>query len=158
MTTFFEVLILLIGVAIVVLLWGIFVRLADIHNLQGTDAKALCESLQRELHILWYAIVYDREELAEQRKTFGFGPLFSWHESLAEYIPSQRERYQRLQKHLEELRSKYWPPEEQAKKKIEIEEAELDLKMNTASATQEEREKWHEIKDAGLNIKRVKKT
>lgn len=151
MTALFEVVIVLIGVAIVGLLWGIFVRLGDLHNIQRADARALFESLQHELTILWHAIAADPEEQAEQRKTFGYGPLFSWHEALAKYIPGQRMRYQELAEHLTYLERTYWPPEKQAEKEIETEEARLEVRMSNASATVEEREKWHKIQSARLD-------
>jgi hypothetical protein len=138
-------------------LWAIFVRLGDLHNLQRTDARTLFESLQHELTILWCAITADPEELAEQRKTFGYGPLFSWHEELAKYTPWQRKKFQQLKEHLTFLESTHWPPEEQAKKKIEIEETRLELRMSDASATAEEREKWHKIQSARLDEELAKR-
>jgi hypothetical protein len=157
MTTFFEVSMLLIGVVIVVLLWAIFVRLADLHNLERADAQAFFESLQHELTILWCAITADPEHLAEQRKIFGYGPLFSWHEELARYTPWQRKKYQQLKEHLDKLESTYWPLEERAKKAIEIEEARLELRMSDASATLEERERWEKIQDAKLEAEVAKR-
>ena len=154
---FFEVAMLLIGVAIVGLLWAIFVRLGDLHNLQRADAKALFVSLQHELTILWCAITADPERLAAQRKHFGYGPLFSWHEELARYTPWQREKYQQLKERLAHLESTYWPPGDQAKKKIEIEEARLELRMSDASATMEEREQWEKIQDVRLDAEIAKR-
>jgi hypothetical protein len=157
MSAFFQFAMFLIGVAVVALLGAIFIRLGDLHNLQRADNRALFESLQHELTILWCAIVSDRKELAEQRTTFGYGPLFSWHESLAELQPWQRKKHRELTEHLSHLESTYWPPEEQAKKKIEIEEARLELRMNDASATEEERQKWDKIESARLDAEFPKK-
>jgi len=150
MTTFFEVAIRLIGGAIVGLLCLIFVRLGNLHSLQQADARTFLESFQHELTILRCAITADPEQLAEQRKTFGYGPLFSWHESLAKYTPWQRKKYQELAEHLCWLESTHWTPEEPAKKKIEIVETRLEPRMSDASATVEEREKWDKIQSARI--------
>jgi hypothetical protein len=154
---FFEFAMLLIGVAVIGLLGAIFIRLGDLRNLQRADTRAFFESLQHELTILWCAIVSDREELAEQRKTFGYGPLFSWHESLAGFQPGQRKKHRELAEHLSYLESTYWPPEEQAKKKTEIEEARLELRMSDATATEEERQKWHKIQTARFDAELTKR-
>jgi len=157
MKLWFEVAMLLVGTAVVGLLRAIFVRLGDLHELRRADARALFESLQHELAILWCAITADPETLAEQRKTFGYGPLFSWHEQLAKYTPWQRKTFQQLEEHLTFLESTHWPAEEQAKRKIEIEEARLELRMSDASATEEERQKWDQIRTARLNAEYPKR-
>lgn len=151
MTTFFEVVMILVGIAIVVLLSAILIKLGSLHDQQRSEAKILFESLQHELTILWCAITADPERLAEQRKIFGYGPLFSWHEELAKYTPWQRKKYAELAARLHSLESKYSPPEERAKKEAEIEEARLELRMADASATEEERAKWDKIEEGRLD-------
>lgn len=151
MTTLFEVVMILVGIAIVVLLSAILIKVGSLHNQQRFDSKVLFESLQHELTILWCAITADPERLAEQRKIFGYGPLFSWHEQLAKYTPWQRKKYAELAARLHSLESTYRPPEERAKKEAEIEEARLELRMADASATEEERAKWDKIEEGRLD-------
>lgn len=142
-----------IGVAIVLGVWAIYLRLGVLFEILMRESKANSEWLKQELAILWIAVSSDPDDRAKRRKEFGLGPLYLFDEEMKSYLWPHRERYQHLAEELKQLESRTWDYKDAADRELKTkqrEELRLEVLVRRASANPEQKAAWDKLQEDSM--------
>lgn len=143
-----------IGIALVLGVWALYVRVGVISDAQMLQSEQALEKFKHELSLVWVAISSNPIERAERREKFGFAALYIFDELISDYFGPHRRHYEKSKEQLKNLDSRTWDytdVAERDRKAKQREELRLEVGALSANLTAEQKAVWDKLFEERIN-------